>query len=164
MSNERSNWVGYILIAVGLILVFLGKNGQPGERVITITDTIVKVRWDTVIIDRPTEVVRYIVRRDTIKIADRPEVIIRDDSTVIIPIEQAIYHDSTASAIYTAFITGYEASLDSILIDCRCTDTVFNNTAIKKPNRIGLGLQVGMGVGKSGLTPYAGVGIFYRIF
>lgn len=157
-----------LLVLILLLLGFCGgydiaKKRQPS----VVSDTVTVVRWDTAFIDRPTEIVRYIIRRDTVKLfdnSDEPEIVIKDDSTVIIPIQCAVYHDSTENAKYTAFLSGYKPSLDSINIECRSTTTIITNTEVEKARRWGVGVQVGVGVSTKGVAPYAGVGVFYRLW
>lgn len=143
----------------------LSKSSEPTE--IVRTDTVVVKRWDTVTIEKPTEIVRYVVRHDTIRTSDI--VIITDSTTnepqAIIPIEQAVYQDSTENARYTAYISGFQAALDSINIFCKNTETVITNTERVKNSRFGVGVQFGVGVSPQGLAvPYLGVGVQYRLF
>lgn len=136
-----------------------------------VTDTLIVERWDTLIVEKPTEIVRYVVRHDTIRSVGnpneplKPQIVIIDDSTAVVPIEQAVYSDSTENARYTAFVSGFRASLDSISIECKSKETIITNTITKQPRRIGFGVQCGVGVSPQGLaTPYIGLGVQYRIW
>lgn len=136
---------------------------EPTE--IVRTDTLIVERWDTVTIEKPTEVVRYVQRYDTIRLTDEPRIVITIDSTAIIPIEQAVYQDSTESAQYTAYVSGFRAALDSININCKNTETIITNTIEIKPRRFGVGLQLGVGVSTQGVAaPYLGVGVQYKLW
>lgn len=130
-------------------------------------DTVVVTMFDTVFFDRPTEIVRYVVRRDTVHECDTAVKIIFDSvsggSAAIIPIESVIYKDSTEKAKYEAFLSGYRATLDSIRIECLQTETTIR---IKEPpRRFGVGVQLGVGVSPQGLAvPYFGIGVQYRLW
>jgi hypothetical protein len=137
---------------------FDGKNGM-------VTDTLIVEHWDTVKIVEPHEVVRYVQRYDTIRLTDEPRIVITIDSTAIIPIEQAVYQDSTDNAQYTAYVSGFRAELDSIQINCKNTETIITNTIETKPRRFGVGIQLGVGVSPQGVAaPYVGVGVHYRLW
>ena len=131
-------------------------------------DTVIVEHWDTLTIDRPTEVVRYVHHFDTIHATDTAIKIIVDTisgaSTAIIPIERVIYRDSTENAKYEAFLSGYRARLDSITINCKQTETIITRTEIEKARRLGVGVQVGVGASLQGLTPYVGIGVQYRLW
>ena len=135
------------------------------------TDTVVVTRVDTFFFDRPTEIVRYVVRHDTLK---KVEFVSITDSALLrkfdslnleitIPISQAIYLDTTNTAKYEAFVSGYDAMLDSIRIECLQTETTIR---IKEPpRRFGVGVQLGVGFSAQGVAaPYLGVGVHYRIW
>lgn len=135
--------------------------------VVVRSDTVTVVVRDTMVVEKPTEICRYIVRHDTIRTNDI--VIITDTATnepqAIIPIEQAVYSDSTEKAKYTAYVSGYRAALDSIQIECISTQTTITNTERIKPSRFGVGVQLGVGVSPQGLAvPYLGVGVQYRLW
>jgi hypothetical protein len=132
---------------------------EPAEKV---TDTLIVVRTDTISIEKPTEIVRYVQRFDTIRLNDTIVKLILSDSTALLPIECAIYRDSTEKAKYTAFLSGFRPVLDSIHIETFATDRIIT---IEKPQkRLGIGVQAGVGVAKSGFSPYIGVGVQYRLW
>lgn len=79
-----------------------------------------------------------------------------DSTAVIIPITQVEYKDS----LYRAWVSGFHPQLDSIKISKITTV----RTVIKDRRRLGVGILGGYGLGKSGLTPFVGVGVYYRIF
>ncbi len=119
----------------------------------TIYDTIryrVPVPYDSVVVRHLTKyvTVNQLVVDSTIKCHD-------DTIQITIPITQKEYRDST----YEAWISGYEANLDSI--------NVFNKTVYKtattKAKRWGLGIQAGCGIGGKGTSPYIGIGVQYNL-
>lgn len=175
-TNNKEDIRAYLYFAVFFAVaafVFgyrLSNRTEPTELVRT--DTLVVVKWDTVTIEKPTERIRYIVRYDTLNNSDLVNI---TDSTcketadsctnVIIPIEQAVYSDSTETAAYTAYISGFHAALDSINIFCKNTETTITNTERVKNSRLGVGIQLGVGVSPQGLAvPYLGVGVQYRLW
>lgn len=89
---------------------------------------------------------------------------IPDSIMVEIPITQTVYGDST----YRAYVSGYRASLDSLIFYPQREIVTINNTYPKsKQKRWGIGIQVGYGISTNGtpqLSPYIGVGISYNIF
>lgn len=128
------------------------------------SDTIVIEKWDTIIFEKPTEKIRYVLRYDTIRDTSITFIVdtISASPTIVIPIERTVYKDSTKTAKYEAFISGYKAALDSISIKCDQTTTIITNT-IENQRRIGIGVQVGVGyAGK--VTPYIGIGVQYRLW
>lgn len=92
-------------------------------------------------------------------VVDTCTIAVSDSVDVEIPISQKVYADST----YRAVISGYNVSLDSITVHSR---VITNTITISKPRQrtIGIGINAGYGVGKSGLTPYIGIGVQWNIF
>lgn len=139
--------------ALGFIL-WLALRPHPVEtRQVIRTDTLTVVRTDTLRIREPVYITRRIV--DTIRL------VIRQTDTVYLPRAQRRYEDS----LYTAWVSGYQARLDSIRIYFP-TKIRYITKEIKtaqKPPRWGLSLQAGYGISKNGLAPYAGIGVSYNI-
>lgn len=171
MTSENTQYsisslcVALLLALIAFLFGIYKGSREIRERTETVTDTVVVERWDTVKIVEPHEVIRYVQRYDTIRLTDEPRIVVTIDSTAIIPIEQAVYQDSTENAQYTAYISGFRAALDSININCLNTEKIITNTIEIKPRRFGVGLQLGVGVSPQGLaTPYLGVGVYYRLW
>lgn len=61
---------------------------------------------------------------------------------------------------YRMSISGYKPNLDDIEI-YRRTEYI---TRTISPRRWGIGAIAGYGIGKNGLSPYVGVGVYYRIW
>lgn len=168
MNNQESTRTQ---IALALLIAFLGficgwkmcnKYRTPTQLIST--DTIVVHHWDTIAISKPTEHIRYVQRWDTIHSVQLVYMDTNEEPQAIIPIEKAIYHDSTSTAQYTAYVSGYKASLDSIAISCLQTSTIITNTERIKSSRFGVGIQLGVGATASGFSPYIGVGVQYRLW
>lgn len=176
MSADKEDTRLLLLVGLAIALfAYLGgykmAKNHFRENTKVVTDTLIVERWDTTFIDRVTEVVRYVVRYDTLRtseivnVTDSALLKKLDSLNLTIPIEQAVYSDSTENAQYTAYISGFRAALDSININCRNTETVITNTIEIKPRRFGVGLQLGVGVSPQGVAaPYLGVGVYYRLW
>ena len=79
-----------------------------------------------------------------------------DSVTISLPITQKVYRDSS----YTAYVSGFDARLDSITI----YNKVVTITRQKKPPRFNVGIQAGYGFTPAGFQPYIGVGVSYNLF
>lgn len=79
-----------------------------------------------------------------------------DTIYVPVPITQKEY----VSENYRAWVSGYNANLDRIDIFPK---TIYITKKIPA-RRWGLGVSAGYGIGRSGLSPYIGLGVYYRIW
>ena len=143
-----------ILLMIGLgTSFFLGYHVQEVSSMMTPkTDTVIIVDTlrDTVPVPVRETVTKYIqVSADTIV------KYIKGD-TVFLPVIQKEY----STPDYHAWVSGYNAALDSINFFPK---TVYVTQKIPA-RRWGLGVSAGYGVGRSGLSPYAGIGIYYKIW
>lgn len=144
-----------VIVLVSLALGFMvGRGcvktppcGPPEVRVDTLT-----VR-DTVVAYKPVLTVRRVV--DTMKVP----VPVRDTDTVFvqIPREQLEWTDSLA----TVWVSGYRPGVDSVR-HYTATQIITVTERMSAP-RWALGIQAGVGAGRSGLTPYVGVGVTYNL-
>lgn len=153
--------IGLILgcIASQLLRFYIGQDRSSPELQVK-TDTI----HDTVFYPKP--IVRDSVILKYIKIPapvspDIQDTVIHvgDSVSVIIPITQKEYKDST----YQAWVSGYNPQLDSIHIFTPVIQKTVYQT-IKRNKRWGLGVQVGVGTDCRQITPYLGIGLSYNIF
>lgn len=146
-------YLPYIIIAV-LILFIVFRSARvervPGE---VVRDTIITNRIDTVRDTIPVPVYESVV--DSFPFAV-PGDTVRD--TVYLPITQKIYKDS----LYTAYVSGYRAKLDSIEVYSK-TRTMFVREQAKR-KRFGLGVQAGYGFSGNKVSPYVGVGVSYNLW
>lgn len=153
----------FLLIISVILNVVLSIRGKPDDKLEreTIIDTLFyrqPVPVDSVVIKHITQQVPIskdsVFDSGVVEQSDEPIVIVREDSaSVIIPITQKVYEDST----YRAYVSGYRPSLDSIEI-FRTTEKVFIRSPTKKP-RFSIGLQGGYGYTPKGFQPYIGVGV-----
>lgn len=94
---------------------------------------------------------------------DMSEMVTPDSADVVVPITQTVYEDST----YTAYVSGYRASLDSLIFRMPREVTTITNTHYQKPKRWSVGIQVGYGMTLKGtpqFAPYVGIGVSYNLF
>lgn len=155
------------IIAVLLIRLWESEDSQNENSVerFTVIDTIVyckPVLKDSTVIRYVTANLPLANTHDTCKTS--PDTIsVNDVAEVEIPITQKVYSDST----YTAYVSGYLTTLDSISVYPRTTTTVIHDTGLryKPPNRWGIGITGGYGycIGSRRLEPYIGIGITYSI-
>lgn len=121
---------------------------------VTVVDTVPYVKP----VARDSVVVRYVTKklpivRDTVHYTHTDTVRIR------LPVTQRRYEDST----YTAWVSGYEPTLDSIRVYSHREIMTVTNRLRDKPRRISLNLNVGYGITPKGTQPYIGFGVGYRL-
>lgn len=98
--------------------------------------------------------------KDTTGIYEPPDT--GDSVQVTLPITQKVYEDS----LYTAYVSGYMPSLDSIRLRYPVITTTVTKTIEKKLSRVHLGLTGGYGYGfrSRQLEPFIGVGVTIDLF
>lgn len=148
-----------ILLIACCIISFLGGYDYASKHcynVSTVTDTIVKRDTITAI---PDTVYRTVALGEkTVKVVIHDTLFKTDTVEIALPYVQKQYKDSS----YSAWISGYEPSLDSIKVFPR-TVTVHERVTVKEKSRR-WGVFGGVGIGVSDrITPCVGVGIGYRI-
>lgn len=123
---------------------------------VTVVDTVLYVKP----LARDSVVVRYVTKKLPIA-HDTVHPICIDSAGVNIPLTQKQYCDST----YTAWVSGYEASLDSIRVYKKREVVTVNKIIKEPPNRFVISLNIGYGLTPyNGLQPYIGVGVGYKLF
>ena len=154
-----------IIRAVGIVaamaLLFLlgiqfGKRQLPADVVIQ-RDTLV-IRDTTTLITYVDRIV-YRTRIDTVELPVPDPYTVHDTVTVQVPIEYIHERYSDAEVWYHGFLAGID-SLQVYPETKYITNTV---TLRERPSRWAISVQGGYGVGKTGLTPYVGVGISYDL-
>lgn len=148
-----------ILLIACCIVSFLGGYDFASKHcynVRTVTDTIVKRDTITSI---PDTVYRTVALGEkTVKVVIHDTLCKTDTVTVSLPFVQKQYKDSS----YSAWISGYEPSLDSIRVFPKTTIIRESKVVRQKDRRWGVFGGVGIGVSDR-ITPCVGVGIGYRI-
>ena len=151
--------LAFILLFACCIVSFLGGYDYASKHcynVRTVTDTIVKRDTITSI---PDTVYRTVALGEkTVKVVIHDTLCKTDTVTVSLPFVQKQYKDSS----YSAWISGYEPSLDSIRVFPKTTIIRESKVVRQKDRRWGVFGGVGIGVSDR-ITPCVGVGIGYRI-
>lgn len=81
-----------------------------------------------------------------------------DTAAVIIPITSRTY----STHEFTATVSGYQPSLDSITIHAPRT-IITNNPPAVKSKPWGIGIAAGIGAGRGGITPFIGITLQYSL-
>ena len=81
-----------------------------------------------------------------------------DTAAVIIPITSRTY----STPEFTATVSGYQPSLDSITIHAPRT-IITNNPPAVKSKPWGIGIAAGIGTGRGGITPFIGITLQYSL-
>lgn len=157
------NIISYVGVVVLMVITFFcGKSCNKVEQVIS----TVEVR-DTLYIDKivhdtiPKLVYKEIkdIKIDTLYSVDSIQV------PVYIPIEQSIYSNTVDSIEYTAYVSGYKSSLDSIYFKYKypiITNTITNTITKKDKFNFGVGLYGGYSPIYKNFDVIFGVGIQYN--
>lgn len=153
-----------IIIILSLIAgIVVGTCAGSNTKTETATDTLY-IR-DTVRqpVAHDSTIIRYITRKvllsktDTITQCDTLHT--SDTVLVTLPVTQKIYRDTN----YTAWVSGYEASLDSITVTHKTIERT-QTMQTKDKSKWSIGIQAGVGVDKSfNPTLYLGVGLTYKL-
>lgn len=160
-----------VLLLTALVLGFILGRGKKGEvRVKERIKTEVVTKYDTIRAAAPKPVhdtiVEWQVARVPIYHFREVTKMIKDTDSVdvTLPITQRMYRDSN----YTAWVSGYKPSLDSIHTYNKMvyTTRTIERTITKPPRKWGIGISAGYGYGINSklFEPYIGVGVTYVIF
>lgn len=135
-------------------------------------DTVRTTFVDTVTFYNPvpkdSTVIRYVTVKLPTSVSNFPESkqdfseTIPDSADIVLPITQKIYKNN----IYTAYVSGYNPSLDSLTL--QMPHEIITIKENQKPKRWSVGVQMGYGVmlikGTPQFSPYVGVGVQYNLF
>lgn len=159
---------------IGLLgLIAFGAGAYWGKMSVravgAVNDTVRTVFVDTVPfaypVPRDSVVVRWVIRtlgvvNDSGAVgANGANEATVDSVKLLMPITQKKYE----SEDYKAWVSGYDASLDSIHVYSR-REIITTREPTKKSKRLGLGMMAGYGVTPNGLQPYVGVGVSYKLW
>lgn len=123
-------------------------------------DTVEVVRFDTVCIEKPVEVYKYISKTEYVPIVKDSLITDTIKELVYLPREYMVYKDTS----YRAVVSGVEPRLDSIEIyQKNTTQTVTKYVQVPDKKRWGLGIGVGAGFNGKEIQPYVGIGVQYNI-
>lgn len=155
-------------VLTGCLLGYLCQGWRPAAAAIVTERVVTDTLRDTAVAVAERRVVRYVTLPATSPGATATDPDPCDSVTTepdtpgyVIPIEQVVYRDSD----YTAWVSGYQPSLDSIEVYRHSiTRTITAEAPAAKRPRLGVGVQLGVGIDpQARVTPYLGVGISYNI-
>ena len=152
--------IGILIIALNIAIHKIKVlKSQEGT---TVTDTLVVTKYDTIKVNKPIYITQKVI--DTLLIPVTDTIRVNDTLYVNVPKEQKYY---TKDSIYQVWVSGYRPELDSLRIYPKTTTQYVTKTIYKKPQRIGLGVSAGYGImlnKQVTLSPYIGIGVYYRIW
>ena len=151
-------WHVILVLVLCLLCFVFGRYTKKSEiELVGKTDTLIRV--DTI-----RDSIPYPVYETVIQTVPEifPVYITLSGDTVRVPIfvPIRITQKEYLTDDYHAWVSGYNPSLDSIDVFQK---TIYITEKVKA-RRWGLGVIGGYGIGRSGLSPYVGVGVYYRIW
>lgn len=154
----------FVVSACFNVHLYKSKGLYKNVEKITFVDTIPYYKP----IPKDSTVIKYISVRlpednceDIVMSADNDIDSKQDSIAVQIPIIQKVYENSN----YTAYISGYNPSLDSLIL--KMSRELITIKEYSKPKRWNVGIQAGYGLTLSRqlhIAPYVGIGISYNLF
>lgn len=151
--------ISILWITITAVLCIISYQRGASSAVV-VSDTIEVVKHDTIERIKPIAVESKAIglKSYRVKLLGKIEINDSTDSVEVeLPITQKEYGDST----YRAWVSGYDARLDSIKM-YQPTRYITINTK-QEPSKWSIGLQGGVGITPKGIQPYIGIGISKRI-
>ena len=142
MSDRLVSW----LLRAAILLTYIGigfllgrgcRQNEPQTHEIVRVDTLTV--YDTIVRERPVSVEKYIFRTDTVRVVT----VERDTVAAELPIERKVYAEDS---LYRAVVTGYRASLDSLVVWPRTTTITIDRTVREPAPRWSFGATAGPAV------------------
>ena len=132
-----------------------GTDGQTRPDTVRLVDTLRYVRVTAPIAPQPPDTAaRAVAATDSMRSISG----IADTAAVIIPITSRTY----STPEFTATVSGYQPSLDSITIHAQRT-IITNNPPAVKSKPWSIGIAAGIGAGRGGITPFIGITLQYSL-
>lgn len=151
--------VAFAAILLVILGIAIGSSRHPkGSPIDVIEKVDTLVIFDTIKVSEPIFVKERII--DSIMVAVTDTIVRNDTTFVYLPRQQRQYQ----SPQFHAWVSGYDPKLDSIKL-YQTTKVVTKEIPVikKEKSRWGLGVQVGYGASKNGLSPYVGIGVSYDL-
>ena len=155
MNKERIIYILVIILLIGFI-IFQRKDNTNYSYIETTTIDTLYIK-DSIIIKEPHYINKYITHHTVDTLYSVDSVLV----PVHIPIETAIYQDSTPTYKYKAIVSGYKASLDELDI---YTTTPSYNTIQTKYKPYKWSLSIGASYQPFNKTIHPSINIGYNIF
>ena len=160
---KRLTWIVLLVLTVSIGANIYLWHHQHTEQTTIEHDTL----WrDTVIHDpQPAETIntgRVVYIKVAVPQPQTQRDTVHDSIDVPVPIAQRRYDDS----LYTAWVSGYQPALDSILLRLPTVTYTITRTIVTPSPRLTLGIQVGAGIGILQHHPdiYVGIGAQYNLW
>lgn len=170
--------IAFLLVALAVEDYERRHQEPPTQSEVVDSITTTEVKPDTAPVPRDSVVLRYqyvkipltpppddgvatpdsSVVRDSITDEVKVEKLGNDSVSISIPITQSRYETED----YRAYVSGYNARLDSIFVTSRQTVVRIRDPAKKK--RFSIGIQAGYGMTPKGFQPYLGLGVSVNLF
>ena len=171
--NKNVFWLALALAVSVLLNVYLFTNPKEEVKEVVKVETRTEVKYVEKTDSAPKAVSETPIAAITVPLgrtdSDSEDSECRPDTTlqqkgdsVIIPISQKVYEDS----LYTAYVSGYRAKLDSIRVRERIvTEHIRESITRTKTKKYGFGLVGGMGYGvtKRNLDIFIGIGGYVNL-
>ena len=156
MALERSLMKNTLYI-VGLAVAFFLGNYLATPEVVEVE----RVEYDTIVqrevVADTIERVKVVYRNlPSVEVVRKDTIIVRDTVRVAVPISRYTFSDS----LYKCEVEGFDVSLKRMEVYPR---TIYRTTVVRVPSRWGVGVQVGYGMSREGVSPYIGVGVSYNL-
>lgn len=142
MSDRLVSW----LLRAAILLLYVGigfllgrgcRQTAPQPREIVRVDTLTV--FDTIVKNKPIYITKVVERVDTVLLTT----VERDTVAAEIPIERKVYQEDS---LYRAVVTGYRASLDSLVVWPRTTTITIDRTVREPAPRWSFGATAGPAV------------------
>ena len=142
MSERLVSW----LLRAAILLTYIGigfllgrgcRRTEPQTHEIVRVDTLTV--YDTIVKNKPIYITKVVERVDTVLLMT----VERDTVSVEIPIERKVYAEDS---LYRAVVTGYRASLDSLVVWPRTTTITIDRTVREPAPRWSFGATAGPAV------------------
>jgi hypothetical protein len=142
MSERLVSW----LLRAAIFLLFFGigfmssrscRPDTPQQREVVRVDTLTV--FDTIVKNKPIYITKVVERVDTVRLVT----VKRDTVAAVIPIERKVYAEDS---LYRAVVTGYLASLDSLVIWPKTTTITIDRTVREPAPRWSFGVTAGPAV------------------
>lgn len=142
MSDRLVSWLPHAAIfllffGIGFISSRSCRQDAPQPREVVRVDTLTV--FDTIVKNKPIYITKVVERVDTVLLMT----VERDTVAAVIPIERKVYQEDS---LYRAVVTGYLASLDSLVIFPKTTTITTDRTIYVQPRKWSFGVTAGPAV------------------
>lgn len=142
MSDRFVSWLLHAAIfilffCIGFMSSRSCRQDTPQPREVVRVDTLIV--FDTIVKNKPIYITKVAERVDTVRLTT----VERDTVAAVIPIERKVYAEDS---LYRAVVTGYLASLDSLVIFPKTTTITTDRTIYVQPRKWSFGVTAGPAV------------------